>query len=102
MKTFLAITLTAMMLWGCSSSSEGKKEEELKQAIEQAQQSGIIETDLFLGFKFGMTEKDVENHFDQLVKEEKVYLTSTRKYQYDYDTESGFTYELSFIPSFHD
>lgn len=105
MKAFVKTLVFAAclsVLWSCASSTEKSVEEKLKLAIEQAEQSDEIETDLFLGFKFGMTEKEVDDYLNQLVKEGKVYLNDTREYQYDYNNKSGITYYINFAPLYHD
>lgn len=108
MKAFLqALVFVVFMpaLFSCISSngkSEDIKRKELLAAIEQAEQSEQIENELFLGFKFGMTEKEVDDYLNQLVKEGKVYLNDTREYQYDYNNKSGITYYINFAPLYHD
>ena len=105
MKAFVKTLVFAAclsVLWSCASSTEKSVEEKLKLAIEQAEQSDEIETDLFLGFKFGMSDKEVDNYLKQLVKEGKVYLNDTREYQYDYNNKSGITYYINFAPLYHD
>lgn len=57
-----------------------KRYEDYKKAIKIAGGKRVIDGNLttFLGFRFGMTEKEVETHIDELIKEEK--LTPERKY----------------------
>lgn len=95
-----AVCLSA--LWSCVSSKEKRKEDELKFAIEQAELSDQTENDLFLGFKFGMSEKDVDNHLKKLLKEGKLYLNNSKEYQYDYTSKYGIKNNVNFIPKFHE
>lgn len=105
MKAFVKTLVFAVCLsalWSCVSSKEKRKEDELKFAIEQAELSEQAENDLFLGFKFGMTEKEVKKHLDQLMKEEKIYLNKAMEYQYDYTSNFGVVNNINFVPKFHD
>lgn len=108
MKAFLqALVFVVFMpaLFSCISSnekSEDIKRKELLAAIEQAEQSEQIENELFLGFKFGMAEKEVDNHLKKLLKEGKLYLNNSKEYQYDYTSKYGIKNNVNFIPKFHE
>lgn len=108
MKAFLqALVFVVFMpaLFSCISSnekSEDIKRKELLAAIEQAEQSEQIENELFLGFKFGMAEKEVEKHLDQLMKEGKIYINNVGEYQYDLHDEYGSKFYIKFVPHYHE
>lgn len=108
MKAFLqALVFVVFMpaLFSCISSnekSEDIKRKELLAAIEQAEQSEQIENELFLGFKFGMAEKEVEKHLDQLMKEGKIYINNVGEYQYDLHDKYGSKFYITFVPHYHE
>lgn len=84
------------------SPKEKSEEEKLELAIEQAEQSEQIEKDLFLGFKFGMSKNEVADHISKLISEEKVYISSTNRYQYDLYDENGVKFFVRIIPIYHE
>lgn len=73
---------------------------ELETATINAENSQIVETKCFLDFEFGMTEKEVNNHFRKLQREGRIYFTRGR-YQYDFSFR-GMTIHLNFRPEFFD
>lgn len=101
MKNIIVLLISVFVLWSCNSQKESK-EDALKRAVEQAELSEQIENDLFLGFKFGMTEKEVRAHYNTLIDEGKIYLNSSRRYQYDLNDEYGIIYYITFIPQYYD
>jgi hypothetical protein len=103
MKKVLFIFAVSVVVFGCNNQQkkEEKEKKELAIAIENAQKSSIIETKLFLDFRFGMTESEVSVHLDSLVKIGKVYLKSDYTYQYDFTSEQGIKYFLTFVPNYY-
>ncbi|MFK8288861.1 hypothetical protein ACI76W_06370 [Capnocytophaga canimorsus] len=98
------ILLGLLTIWffvlGCQDSKT-KEKDKTKIAIENAQNSEQIEKEIFLGFKFGMTESEVSDHFKILLGKGKVY-TIGGQYQYDLTTDTGANLRLNFITKFHE
>jgi len=92
-----------LLLMSCNGSSNKvvKTEETLEKAISNSQQSKIIENKIFLGFRFGMTEKQVISHLDSLVSSKKVYRNEEGAYQYDFITDSGLILKTTFNADYH-
>lgn len=102
-KSILITMLLCVLLIGCNSDSQQSKKvkSEFESAVESANKSDVAETDLFLGFKFGMTEDEELAHFRKLYEDEKIYLNSKNKYQFDFTSESGMKYYLTFSSKYH-
>jgi len=100
----IVFVLTIMFLYSCNSkqNQEKQKEDKLSSAIENAQKSPIVETKLFLDFRFGMTEIEVESHLDSLLKIGKIFIDDSHKYKYEFTHESGLKYNLGFSPQYYD
>ena len=86
MKNAIFVLLSALFICSCSYTPQNNKEKEkndLELAYERAANSTIYEDTIYLGFRFGMSEKEVDKHFDKLVKSKKVYIEDyTNKYRH--------------------
>ena len=78
------------------------EEQKLEIAIDNAQKSDEIETEIFLDFRFGMTEKEVQNHYLKLLKSKKIYKNTSGIYQYDLNLENSFVIHLTFKPQYYE
>lgn len=94
----LAVLVLISLSVGCNSSSSYQKEvkeetqaERLERLLSEAENSPEVETDLFLGFKFGMTREDVDAHFQALEDEGKIYTDKKHYYRYDFGMSFGDT-----------
>ena len=86
MKKVVLAFLSSICICSCSYTPQNNKEKEkndLELAYERAASSTIYEDTIYLGFRFGMSEKEVDKHFDNLVKSKKVYIEDyTNKYRH--------------------
>lgn len=100
----LFIVFIACLLYSCTGKNNTieKSETLYKQALIVAQRADQTENELFLGFKFGMTEAEVRKHMEKLEKDKKVYVNDNSSYQYDFLHSSGLKLYLNFRPKFHD
>lgn len=100
MKKISIAILLAIGICSCSYTPQNNKEKEknvLELAYEKAASSTIYEDTIYLGFRFGMTEKEVDKHFDKLVKSKKVYIEDyTKNYKHINNLHGmDITYEFS-------
>ena len=76
----LASVIICLSLFSCKSEIEKERnrqrEIELDSAKIKAQNSEILVDTIFLGFRFGMTEREVMTHFKKLIKQKKFILTT--------------------------
>ena len=57
---------------------------EYNKKVAQEIESGKRIDDIFLGFKFGFTEKETNKHWKELLLEDKIYLDDKNRYCYDF------------------
>ena len=72
--------IATLILFGCNlkqneSNNDERADEELRTAKKNAEESEIVVDTVFLGLKFGMSEKEVKKHLKQLVSSKKLYLS---------------------------
>lgn len=106
MKKFLFGVLLICLLIGCNNHSsktnvKQSEKETLEIAVTNAQKSVESEKEIFLGFRFGMSESEVDSLFNALFKSNKIYANSDGSYQYDFNTES-YNFYLNFIPKYYE
>lgn len=100
-KLFVCITFMAVFvaLCGCGGSNNGKSFEKekktLNQAIEEAEKKPRLETNVFLGFKIGMTKKEYEKHYAELLEQGKITEVDGKP-QYNITTKDGWEGTLTF------
>ena len=96
MKRLLFILATISFIVSCQTKQRDQEQrnKEFEIALSEAQKEVISKDTIFLNFRFGMSEKEVINHFNSLLKEKKVYLKNN-KYTYDFHT-SKTTLETKF------
>ena len=101
-KLFL-LSVVMLLFFSCNQESDrkNKAETELSDAVSMAEKSEIIETKTFLGFEFGMTEKEVDSYFSKLRKEKEIYLNSSNRIQYDFSF-NGMDIYLNFVPEYYE
>ncbi len=95
-----------LSLLGCDTDAlkNNKSKMQYENRVEQELNSGVINDDIFLIFKFGDSENDVNAKFEQLKKEHgKITLDDKRRYTYEfvfdeYDFNNGYA---TFSPIYH-
>lgn len=102
----IGILAAAFALWLASCGSHQMplpEKDKLAEAIAYAETTPITETRLFLGFKFGMTQKEVTAHLDSLEDIGKVYIDKENQYAYDFHTDSKLynAIMVTFLPEFY-
>ena len=93
-----------LLLSSCSNTNTNNKQEVkdgLGEAIENAKNSPIVETKLFLDFRFGMTKKEAEKHVTKLVREGKFKEDYRGKYFCYFTTKLGLECKIYASPSYH-
>lgn len=87
---------------GCNSKGKQKEEADktFDEAIGLAGAKSITDSICFLDFNFGMTEEQVNRHFEKLRSEGKVYSSKDGYYTYDFHTEKG-VLKTTFNTKFH-
>lgn len=93
-----------MLLVSCGtgiSSRNNQKEINLNEAILVAEKAEAVDTVIFLGFKFGMTNEQVVRHLEDLEDEGQVYTDSRGRYAYDFHTGQT-ALKLGFSPKYHE
>lgn len=104
-KLFL-LSVVILLFSSCNQQRQGsekinKEDKELNDAISKAEESKIIEKKTFLGFEFGMTEKEVESYISKLKKEGKIYVNKSDEFQFDFSFK-GMDIYLNFVPEYYD
>ena len=96
MKRSLFILVIIPFIFSCQTKQRDQEQwnKDFETALVEAQNESASEDTIFLNFRFGMSEKEVMNHFNSLLKEKKVYLKDN-KYTYDFRT-SQITLETRF------
>ena len=96
MKRLLFILVIIPFIFSCQTKQRDQEQwnKDFEIALVEAQNESASEDTIFLNFRFGMSEKEVMNHFNSLLKEKKVYLKDN-KYTYDFHT-SQITLETRF------
>lgn len=96
MKRLLFILVIIPFVFSCQTKQRKQEQwnKDFETALSEAQNESSSKDTIFLDFQFGMSEKEVINHFNSLLKEKKVYLKDN-KYTYDFHT-SQTTLETKF------
>ena len=95
MKKLLLILLCLPLLFSCGENEEKKEkkdntekqEDPLKEKINYELSKDKEVNDIFLNFKFGDSEKEVNKKFTELVKEDKIDIHFSGKYIYEFKDE---------------
>lgn len=101
---FITLALLPVFFLGCVNKNEKQEkteaELELEKATSIAEKSEIKEKELFLGFEFGMTEKEVYDRINKLKKDKIIYINNENVYQYDFTTDAGLLLYVRFEPDY--
>ncbi len=100
MKNSIFLLLALSLMLTCCKSESAREEESLQVAIEEAENAQITETKLFLDFKFGMSRKEVDKHFEDLLKKKKIFVNDKGEYQYEFNYHGSMKFFLAFSPEF--
>lgn len=83
-KKITLIILTLVLLFSCNQAEKKAKEKEIAfdKKIETELNSGIRNDTIFLGYTFGMSEKEFNKKTSDLRKENKLYVNDSRTLAY--------------------
>lgn len=107
MKNFLLTTLAivgmVLAFAGCTNkkTEEQKRTDEFNNALEKAEKSPVVETELFLGFRLGMSKKQVKEFTDSLKKAGKIHTDITNTYVYNFALSDGINIPIRFDPDYY-
>lgn len=107
MKNFLLTTIAivgmVLAFAGCANkkAEEQKRTDEFNKALEKAEKSPVVETELFLGFRLGMSKKQVKEFTDSLEKAGKIHTDITDSYVYNFALSDGVTVPIKFAPEYY-
>lgn len=107
MKKVVFVLLAVFVLISCGGNGSNsmkkaeKEEDKLEIAISNAENAEITEKEIFLGFRFGMSESQVDSLFEDLLSSNKIYTNSNGSYQYDFNTET-YNFHINFVPNYYD
>lgn len=89
MRIFIFMLLTIFLL-GCGNNNPVKEQkDELKYAIANAECTKDYMDRIFMDFKFGMSENEVNSHFQTLLDSGKIMLDSDGVFKYLFETKQG-------------
>ncbi|SJZ43414.1 hypothetical protein [Porphyromonas cangingivalis] len=99
--TMIALIGLVVVFSGCKQQSKSEEmQEAFEKAYAEAEQAPQTETQLFLGFQFGMNKKQLNSFLDSLVNAGKVYTDEQYAYKYDFKLSESLDLQISFIPKF--
>ena len=82
--------LTIINLFGCVGNKPTNEQKDgLKYAIINAEQTKDYMDSIFMDFKFGMLENEVNSHFQTLLDRGKIMLDSDGVFKYLFETKQG-------------
>ncbi len=84
MKQILLILIVIGILTSCQSQRD-KQQQAIDNRIDNELATGLRNDTIFLGLRFGMTEKETSAHLNKLVSEKKIYLNTSSAYEYEFD-----------------
>lgn len=86
MKKIYGVILVLLLMVGCDNDSlENKKaQKEYENRVEQELNSGVRNDDIFMTFKFGDSENDVNTKFKRLKDNGKITLDYKKRYTYEF------------------
>lgn len=96
-----AITIVGVMLafsgcvQGSRQSTQADREFTEEDAIKQAELSARVETGIFLGFKIGMSKKEYDKHYSDLLKQGRITEYGSEP-RYNITTKDGWEGTLTF------
>ena len=105
-KKITLIILTLVLLISCNQAEKKAKEKEIAfdKKIESELNSGIRNDTIFLGYTFGMSEKEFNKKTSDLRKENKLYVNDSRTLAYKMtidDNALGQDLEATFSPEYY-
>lgn len=104
MKKLLLATIVivaAFAFVGCKQKAkEATMRESFEKALVKAEHSQQTETELFLGFRLGMSEEKVMLFLDSLERSGKVFVDDEGAYKYNFKLSSDHEIRIGFCPVF--
>lgn len=90
---FVVLLGLSFVLCSCEQNKKKSYEQEYSDLANSQMKSGNTPADIFLGFRFGDTRRDVSRKLSALLKDKKIYLDQSRSYAYDmqFDTSAIFS-----------
>lgn len=86
---------------GCrQKSTKDTMRDSFDEALTKAEHSKETETELFLGFRLGMSEDDFNLFLDSLEHSGKVFIDRSGEYKYNFNLASNLSIEIGFHPMF--
>lgn len=89
MEKQLLLALCIVLLMACSNQTNKINEQKQDLATQAAEKSTEKISELPLGFNFGMTEIEVEEHISSLLSKERIRPLGDHKYIYTFTTKKG-------------
>lgn len=86
---------------GCrQKSTKDTMRDSFEEALIKAEHSQETETELFLGFRLGMSEDELNLFLDSLEHSGKVFIDRSGEYKYNFNISSNLSIEIGFHPMF--
>ena len=85
MKKLILILVSFGFLISCQDYQRDKQQQAINEKLKSELESGARNDTIFLGIRFGMTERELLNYLHKLKKENKVYSNSSDNYEYKFD-----------------
>lgn len=87
----IIIVLTSVFIFcSCLRHQDNRAEkDELASALSKAENIKNYEDTIFMGFRFGMSQEEVDNHFQSLLDSGKITLDYNNEYRYMFGTSEG-------------
>lgn len=103
MKRIIILIFIAVVFAGCNKQlNKMNEEKEFVELEKSSKKSKITETDCFLGFKFGWTEKQVHDFYSEQVKKGKFYIDDQDIYSYDFVIDESKYIKITFSPKYYE
>lgn len=98
---FAVIMAVIFAFVGCrKKSTKDTMRESFEEALMKAEHSQQTETELFLGFRLGMSEDDFNLFLDSLEHSGKVSIDRSGEYKYHFNLASNLGIDIGFHPMF--
>ena len=99
----IAVIIPFFLCCSCLNKQNNStiEKDELNSAIHKAEKIQDYEDRIFMGFRFGMSQEEVNNHFQSLLDSGKITLDYNDTYKYMYGTSKG-NIETNFSTQYHE
>ena len=106
--SFIILLFIGLFITSCKDENapkiHSKKGTTLNEVIKNELASGIRNDTIFLGFRFGMTEREFKSKWKELLKEGKLYFDKSggNMLTYDLTVSKNNTFKCTFSPEYYD